>query len=66
MAGDLNVVAELDLKLSDDAFIAMVKANTAMWANVAAYNKLRDDMRSEMMLRIAPIVLTILLALVGL
>lgn len=66
MAGDLTAVADLDAKLSDDAFIAKVKANTAAWDNVAAYNKVRNDLKNEILLRIAPVAASILLALVGL
>jgi len=66
MAGDLDVVTELDAKLSDDAFIAKVKANTARWENVARYNKVREDLKNEILLRLAPIVLSVLAALVGL
>jgi hypothetical protein len=66
MAGDLDAVAELDAKLSDDQFIALVKANTARWENVANYNKVRDDLKNEILLRLAPIVLSVLAGLVGL
>ncbi len=66
MAGDLAVVAELDGKLSDDEFIAKVKANTARWANVAHYNKVREDLKNELLLRLAPIVLALLAGMVGL
>ena len=66
MAGDIEAVAELDSKLSSDEFIAKVKANTARWENVAHYNKVREDLRNEMLLRLAPIVLGLLAALVGL
>lgn len=66
MAGDLEVVAELDSKLSNDEFIARVKANTARWENVAQYNKVRDDLKKEFLLRLAPIAASLLLALVGL
>jgi hypothetical protein len=66
MAGDLDVVAELDGKLSDDEFIAKVKANTARWENVARYNKVREDLKNEILLRLAPVVLGLLAALVGL
>ena len=66
MAGDLDVVAELDGKLSNDQFIAKVKANTARWESVANYNKVRDDLRNEILLRLAPIVLGLLAGLVGL
>ncbi|HPD17390.1 MAG TPA: hypothetical protein PLE19_20830 [Planctomycetota bacterium] len=66
MAGDLDVVAELDSKLSNDEFIAKVKANTARWENVASYNKVRNDLRNEILLRLAPIVLSVLAGLVGL
>jgi len=66
MAGDLTVVAELDSKLSDDEFIAKVKANTARWANVAHYNKVREDLKNELLLRLAPIVLALLAGMVGL
>ena len=66
MAGDLDVVAELDGKLSNDEFIARVKANTARWESVANYNKVRDDLKNEILLRLAPIVLSVLAGLVGL
>jgi hypothetical protein len=66
MAGDLDVVSELDGKLSNDEFIAKVKANTARWENVANYNKVRDDLRNEILLKLAPIVLGLLAGLVGL
>jgi len=66
MAGDIEVVTELDAKLSDDAFIAKVKANTARWENVAQYNKVREDLKNEILLRLAPIVLSVLAAMVGL
>jgi len=66
MAGDLDVVAELDGKLSNDEFIAKVKANTARWEGVANYNKVRNDLRNEILLRLAPIVLSVLAGLVGL
>ena len=66
MAGDIEAVAELDSKLSSDEFVAKVKANTARWENVAHYNKVREDLRNEMLLRLAPIVLGLLAALVGL
>ena len=66
LAGDLDAVAELDASLSDDAFLAKVKANTARWQNVANYNVVREQMRNEFLLRLAPIVLSLLAALVGL
>ena len=66
MAGDLDVVAELDGKLSDDQWIARVKANTARWESVANYNKVRNDLKNEILLRLAPIVLSLLAGLVGL
>ena len=66
MAGDLDVVAELDSALSNDEFIARVKTNTARWESVAQYNKVRNDLRNELLLRIAPIVLGLLAGLVGL
>ena len=66
MAGYLDVVAELDSKLSDDEFIAKVKANTARWENVARYNKVREDLKNELLLRLAPIVLALLAGMVGL
>lgn len=66
MAGDLDAVAELDSKLSNDEFIVKVKANTARWENVAAYNKVRGDLQRELIIRIAPAILQLLMALVGL
>lgn len=66
MAGDLEVVAELDAKLSDDAWLVKVKANTARWDNVAQYNIVRENLRNEILLRLAPIVVALLAGLVGL
>jgi hypothetical protein len=66
MAGDIEAVAELDSKLSSDEFVAKVKANTARWEAVASYNKVREDLKNELLLRIAPVVASILAALVGL
>ncbi len=66
LAGDFDAVAELDTTLSNDAFIARVKANTARWENVAQYNIVRNNLKNEFLLRLAPIVAAILGALVGL
>ena len=66
MAGDIEAVAELDSKLSNEEFVAKVKSNTARWEAVAHYNKVREDLRNELLLRIAPVVASILAALVGL
>ena len=66
MAGDLDVVAELDSRLSNDEWLAKVKANTARWEAVANYNKVREDLKNELLLRLAPIVLGLLAGLVGL
>jgi hypothetical protein len=66
LAGDIDAAAELDASLSDEAFLAKVKANTARWESVANYNVVRERMRNEFLLRLAPIVLSILMALVGL
>ena len=66
MAGDIEAVAELDSKLSSDEFVAKIKANTARWEAVAHYNKVREDLKNELLLRIAPVVASILAALVGL
>ena len=66
MAGDLDAAIELDSKLSNDESIAKVTVNTARWANVAEYNRVRAEMSKEFTLRVAPLALTILLALVGL
>jgi len=66
MMGDLMVVAELDSLLSDDEFIAKMKVNTARWENIAAANKVRDSLKTEFLIRLAPVVLGLLFALVGL
>ena len=66
LAGDFDAVSELDTTLSNDAFIARVKANTARWENVAQYNIVRNNLKNEFLLRLAPIVAAILGALVGL
>ena len=66
MAGDLDVISEMDSLLSDDQFIAKVKANTARWEAVANYNVVRANLRNEFLLRMAPVVLSLLAILVGL
>jgi hypothetical protein len=66
LAGDIDAAAELDASLSDDAFLVKVKENTARWQNVAEYNVVRQQMRNEFLLRLAPIVASLLLGLVGL
>lgn len=66
LAGDIEAAAELDSKLSDDQFIAKVKTNTARWENVANYNKVRDDLKKEILLRLVPVIGSILAGLVGL
>ena len=66
MAADIEAAAELDARLSSEEFIAKVKANTARWEAVARYDKVRADLQNELLLRIAPVVASILAALVGL
>lgn len=66
MAGDLDVVAELDGALSNDEWLAKVKANTARWETVANYNVVRNNLRNEILLRLAPVVMGLLAGLVGL
>lgn len=66
MAGDLEAVVELDSKFTDAQWLAKVQTNTARWANVAQYNKVREDLKNEILLRLAPIVLALLAGLVGL
>jgi hypothetical protein len=66
LAGDIDAVAELDAKLSNEDWLAKVTANTARWENVASYNVIRSQLRTELLLKLAPVVLGILLALVGL
>ena len=66
LAGDLEAVSELDSKMTTDEWLAKVKANTARWETVAQYNKVRDDLKNEIILRLAPIALGLLAGLVGL
>jgi hypothetical protein len=66
LAGDMDAASELDASMSDDAFVAKVKTNTARWAAVANYNVVRQQMRDEFLLKLAPIILSILMAFVGL
>ena len=66
MQGDLDVVSELDSKLSNDQWLIQVKTNTARWANVAAYNVTRENLKNEILLKLAPVVLSLLAGLVGL
>ncbi|MCE5327903.1 MAG: hypothetical protein LLG01_15965 [Planctomycetaceae bacterium] len=66
MAGDLEAMAELDAKLSDDEFVARVKTNTARWEAVSNYNQVREDLKKEVLLRLATPMAAVLAALVGL
>ena len=66
MAGDLDVVLELDAKLSDDEFVAKVKANSARWETVASSNLVRENLKNDILLKLAPTVLNLLGGLVGL
>jgi len=66
MAGDLEAAAELDARLTDAEWLAQVVANTARWESVAAYQRVREQVRNELLLRLAPAIVTILAALVGL
>jgi hypothetical protein len=66
LSGDIEAVGELDGRLSNEDFLAKVKTNTARWENVARYNNVREDLKNELPLRIAPVVAAILAALVGL
>jgi hypothetical protein len=66
LAGDLDVVYELDERLSDDAFIEKVKLNTARWQKVAEHEVAVKKMRDEIALKLAPVILSILAAMVGL
>ena len=66
LAGDIEAAAELDDLLTDDEFIQKVKENTKQWAGVAEYNVTRARLRFDFGLKVAPVLLAILLALVGL
>ena len=65
LAGDIDAAAELDAKLSDAEWLSRVAANTARWESVANYNKVRADLKNEILLRLAPIVVSLLAGLVG-
>ncbi|MCG3178000.1 MAG: hypothetical protein BIFFINMI_02007 [Phycisphaerae bacterium] len=65
-AGDLEAVHELLMGGSDDAFIAAVKANTARWSGVADAELARAKLAQDIALKAAPVVVSILAALVGL
>ena len=64
--GDLDAIAELDAKLSDAEWLASVVFNTTRWENVAGYNVVRNNLKNEILLKLAPIILAILAGLVGL
>ncbi|MCE5280343.1 MAG: hypothetical protein ABFD92_07875 [Planctomycetaceae bacterium] len=65
-AGDLQAAAELDAQLSDAEFIARIKTNTARWESVERYNQVREDMKTDFLLRLAPAMASMLAAMVGL
>ena len=66
LEGDLLASAELLWFCSDDEFIARIKVNTARWEGVAAASKAREDLALQFAFRVAGILLSILLSLVGL
>lgn len=66
MAGDIEAAGELDAKLTNAEFLAKLKANTARWEAVANYNVVRSTLRNEMLLRLAPVILSLLAGVVGL
>ena len=66
MAGDIQAVADLDSAMSTDEFIARVKTNTARWDNVAGQEILRDQTQKKILVGMAPVVVSILAAFLGL
>lgn len=64
--GDLTAVQELLAQKSDDAFIQEVKANTAAWDAIATASATLKKMQNQIMVAVAPVLLTILLTVVGL
>ena len=66
LAGDLTAVRELLTGLSDDEFVARVKQNTARWQNIAAQQAFIATVEGKVIQSVTPILLSILLALVGL
>jgi len=65
-AGDLEAVHDLLMGVSDDAFLAAVKANSARWTGVADAELARAQLAKDIALRAVPVVVSILAALVGL
>jgi len=63
--GDYDAVIELDTRLSMDEFLAQVRQRTQQWAQVADYNVEYAKTQKDIALRLAPILLAILLAMLG-
>ena len=66
MHGDIQAVVDLDMALSNDEFIARVKANTARWSGVSAHEVEHAELTKKIAIGIAPVVISILAAFVGL
>jgi hypothetical protein len=66
MEGDLTAVSDVLAQMSDEAFILRVKQNTARWQNVARYEEFVKTVENKVLVAVAPVLLSILLALVGL
>lgn len=66
MEGDLGAVSEVLSQMTDDAFVLRVKQNTARWQNVARYEEFVKTAENKVLVAVAPVLLSVLLALVGL
>lgn len=66
VAGDVMAAADLLASLSGDELLVRVKANTARWESVAGYNAAQADLRTSIAVKAAPVLATILFAIIGL
>ena len=64
-AGDLSVMLDLQKTLSSDAFLAIMRENEARWQAVAHGAVAIQKTQDEIAARLLPILVTILLALLG-
>lgn len=66
VAGDVMAAADLLASLSGDELLVRVKANTARWEAVAGYNAAQAELRTSIAVKSAPVLASILFAIVGL
>lgn len=66
VAGDIMAAVDLLASLSDGELIVRVKQNTARWEAVAGFNVAQEEMKNNIAIKAAPVLASILFAIIGL